>query len=78
LNSPPPSFSFIPLIPGIVSGGIIVLLSYMCTQYLYHVHLPWPFPTSFFPLPLVPTPTLDLFTILFSDFVEEKKMTFFA
>jgi hypothetical protein len=38
--SPPPPFSFIPPphIPGIVSTEIIFPFTYMCTQYLYHIH----------------------------------------
>jgi hypothetical protein len=44
LSSPPP------LIPGIVSADLIFPFIYMCTQYLYHIHLPSQFrhllPTS--------------------------------
>jgi hypothetical protein len=56
LNSPPPSFSFIPPpIPRIASTGLIFPLTYMCTQYCTIFNLIHIFPTSF-PLPLVPTP----------------------
>jgi hypothetical protein len=45
LNSPPPSFSFIPppIIPGIVSIGIIFQFSYRCTQYFHYIDAPMPF-----------------------------------
>jgi hypothetical protein len=40
-----------PLIPGIVSTGLISPFTYMYAQYLHHIHLPTPFPQ------LLPTPT---------------------
>jgi hypothetical protein len=50
--------------------------SHMCTQYLHHSHPTTPFP-HLLPLPLVPIPPKqDLFNLLFSNFVKEKKMTF--
>jgi hypothetical protein len=56
LNSPLSPFSFIPHfpIPGIVSTDIIFSLTYMCAQYLYHIHPSSYFP-HFFPLPTVTT-----------------------
>jgi hypothetical protein len=57
LNSLPPPFSYISLspIPGIVSTGLIFPFTYMCTQYLHHIHPPTPF-LHISPFPLVPTP----------------------
>jgi hypothetical protein len=47
LNSPPPSFCYPSSpIPGIVSAGVIFQFTYMCTQYLHHIHPPTHFPTS--------------------------------
>jgi hypothetical protein len=66
-----------PPIPGRVSAGIIFASTYMCSQNLNRPHPPTPFPVTF-PLPLVPTrplsPRQDLFRLLFSDFIEEKKI----
>jgi hypothetical protein len=36
--------SSLPFIPGIVSTSLIFPFTYMCTQYLYYIHLPTPFP----------------------------------
>jgi hypothetical protein len=36
-------------IPGIVSTGIIIPFTYMCTQYLYYIHPPTLFPYFFSP-----------------------------
>jgi hypothetical protein len=78
LNSPPPPFSFSPPppIPGIVSTGLRFPFTQLCAQYLYHSHPPTPFPQHL----LVPTGTnpplptcRTCFTLLFSDFVEEKR-----
>jgi hypothetical protein len=48
--------SFLPHLPiiEIVSTGIIFPFTYMCTQYLHHIHLSSPF-FHFLPLPLVLT-----------------------
>jgi hypothetical protein len=54
-NSPPPPFSFIPSapLPGIVSTGLSFPLTCMCkcmcTQYLYYIHSPTPFPHTLSP-----------------------------
>jgi hypothetical protein len=43
---------FPPPIPGMVSAGIIFAFTYICTQFLYHIHsptplsLPWAHPPS--------------------------------
>jgi hypothetical protein len=61
---------------GIVSTGIIFPFTFMCTQYLHHIHPPTPFP-NLLPLPLVSTPPCrTCFAFLFSNFVKEKKLTF--
>jgi hypothetical protein len=66
-------------IPGIVSTSLIFPFTYMCTQHLLYIHPPVPFPHHF-PLSTGSnTPRQDLFwpSLLFSDFVKEKKkMTF--
>jgi hypothetical protein len=57
-----------PLIPGTVSTGIIFPFTYMCTHFLHCIHPPTLF--------LLHSPLLliqDLFTPLFSGFVEEKR-----
>jgi hypothetical protein len=46
---------FMPLIPGIVSTGIIFAFTYRRTQFLHHIHPPTTFPCHL-PLPLVPPP----------------------
>jgi hypothetical protein len=62
LNSPPPLFSYIPLlpIPGVVSIDMIFPFTYMCTQYLYYIHPP-SFLLHILPFSLVLTPSQDLF-----------------
>jgi hypothetical protein len=52
-------------IPQTVSTGIISAFTYACTLYLHYIHSPTPFAFH------LPTPT-DA-TLLFSDFVEEKR-----
>jgi hypothetical protein len=44
-----------PPIPGTVTTDIIFPITYMCTQYLHHIHLPSPFP-HLLSLPLVLSP----------------------
>jgi hypothetical protein len=44
LSPPPP-------IPGTVSTGLIFPFTYMCTQYLHHIHPPTPFPFLLLPPP---------------------------
>jgi hypothetical protein len=57
LNLPPPPCSFIlpPPSPEIVSTNLIFPFTYLCTQYLHHIHPPTPF-LPFSPLPLLTTP----------------------
>jgi hypothetical protein len=57
-----------------VSAGIIFALTYMCTQFLSYMHPPALFPHHL-SLLLVPLPNLGrtCFSLLFSDFVEEKR-----
>jgi uncharacterized membrane protein len=78
-NSPPPPFFFISPhpIPGMVTTGVISPFTYMCTQYLQYIHPPTPF------YHLLPPTSTNLFppnrtcsSLLFSDFVNKKKMTF--
>jgi hypothetical protein len=70
LNSPPPPFSFVSLpIPGTVSTGIIFAFTYMCTQYLHHIHSPIPFPY----LLLVPPHRQDLYCPPILRFCKRKK-----
>jgi hypothetical protein len=66
-------------IPSIVSTGLISPFTYMCTQYLHYIHPPTPF-SHIPPLPVLPTtlPDRTCSAFLFSDFVKEKKMTFFV
>jgi hypothetical protein len=75
LNSPlhhsPLSFS--PLIPGIVSTGINFPFTYMCTQYLHHIHPPMPLPYLLPPPTGTNPPTRIHSTLLSSNFVPEKK-----
>jgi hypothetical protein len=68
VSPPPPS-------PGTVSAGIIFSFTYMYTQYLYHTHLPTPFPHLLHP----PTGTLPhsrqgrtCSALPFSNFIKEK------
>jgi hypothetical protein len=71
LNSPPPSFSFIPPphIPGTVSTGLIYPFVYMCVQYFTIFTLLHAFPTSS-SLPLVfAIPGKICSALLFSNFV---------
>jgi hypothetical protein len=77
----PSMVSLTPSISGIVSTDIVFIFTYMCTQYLHHIHPPIPFPHKLPPptgtnLPLPPDRTYS--TLLFCNFVEEKKekMTF--
>jgi hypothetical protein len=63
-------------IPGIVSTGLIFPFTYMCTQYLRHIHPPTLFP-HILPLLLVPpSPGRTWPSLLFSNFVKEKKWHF--
>jgi hypothetical protein len=76
LNLPPPPFFILPSpIPGTVPIDLIFPFTYMCTQYLHHIHLP-PFP-HFFHTPTgtnLPSFQGKTFSaLLFSDFVKEKK-----
>jgi hypothetical protein len=48
-------YPYSPPIPGIVSTVIIFTLTYICIQYLNHIHPPTPFPPNT-PLWLVPPP----------------------
>jgi hypothetical protein len=52
-------------IPGMVSIGIMFAFTYMCTQYLHHIHPPIPLFTSssisLVPNLPLPTPRQDLF-----------------
>jgi hypothetical protein len=63
-------------IPGIVSTGLIFLFTYMCTQYLHHIHPPIPI-SHFLPSPTGinphPPPGRTCSDFLFFDFVKEKK-----
>jgi hypothetical protein len=56
----------------IVSIGLIFPFTYMCTHYLYHIHLPTPSPhwhTSSPLPPLVPTPQTGTVLPSFSVFI---------
>jgi hypothetical protein len=64
------------LMPGIVSTGIFFLLTYMCTQRLYYIHLPSPFPHIFPPPTGINSPDRTCSAPLFSDFVKDKKNLF--
>jgi hypothetical protein len=80
LNSSPQPFSFIPppVIPRIVSTGIIFSFTYMCTQYLHNIHPPMTF-LHFLPLPLVPaSPRQVLFHSLVLWFSKRKISGIFA
>jgi hypothetical protein len=75
-HSPFSSFSIL----GAVSSGLIFPFTYTCTQYLYHIHPPTPFPTSL-PLSWVPTfPQLSrtCSVFLFANIVKEKKKDIFS
>jgi hypothetical protein len=75
LNSPSPQLCFIPPPPilGIDSAAIIFAFTYMCTQFLYHIHSPTPF-LHHFPLPTGLLPhNRTCSTLLFSNFIEEKR-----
>jgi hypothetical protein len=75
LNSLPPSLSFISpyAISGTGSTGLIFPFTCMCIHYLYHIHPLTPFPH------ILPSSTgtkslrQNMFCLLFSDFVKEKK-----
>jgi hypothetical protein len=60
-SSPPP--------PKIVSTDITFPFTYMCTQYLYHIHSLWPFPHLFSLCTDTNNPRHDLFHLPFSNFV---------
>jgi hypothetical protein len=62
-------------IPGTVSTDIIFVSTYMCTQYLHHIHPPTPF--HLLP-PIGTNPTLGrtCSALLFSDFLKEKNDIF--
>jgi hypothetical protein len=49
------------LIPGTVSIWIIFEFTYMCTYYLYHIHLPTPFPATAPPTSAKHLPPQNLF-----------------
>jgi hypothetical protein len=66
-------FDPIPLIPGIVSAGLIFPFTDMCTQYLHCVHLPIPFPHSLLPPTGTNASDTTYSALLFSSFVKEKK-----
>jgi hypothetical protein len=72
---PSPALLYSP-IPGIISTGIIFAFTYMCTQYLHHIHppmfCPHIIPTSDW-YQHSPPPSMTWSALLFSDFVEEKK-----
>jgi hypothetical protein len=63
-----------PQIPGIVSTGINFAFIHMCTHFLHRIHPPTSFPIHL-PSPMVSAlpPGQDLFYLLFSNFVEEKR-----
>jgi hypothetical protein len=55
-----------PLIPGIVSTGLIFPFTYMSTQNLYHIHPPIPFPYILLPpTGTIPTPAVRTCSSLF-------------
>jgi hypothetical protein len=57
-----------PLLPGVVSTDIFPF-TYMCKQYLHHIHAPLPFP-HVFPLPPILTSPGRIYSVLlFSNFV---------
>jgi hypothetical protein len=70
VNSPLPSFSFFPFPTFLeISTGLILIFTYMCTQYLYNIHHPIPFPHI-----LSPSTQMHrtFFTLLFPNFLKEK------
>jgi hypothetical protein len=77
MNSSPYPFSFIspPLIPGVVSTGIIFCKFLHVYTVLHHIHLPTPFPPT--PLPShwyqISLLGRTCSFLLFSDFVGEKR-----
>jgi hypothetical protein len=74
LNSPLPPFSFIT--SSLHSTGIVFLFTYMCTQYLHHIHHPMPFP-HLLSLPLAPvTPRQTLFCNPYLQFFKREKWLF--
>jgi hypothetical protein len=56
-------------VPGIISTGIIFPFTYMCTQYLYYIHSPTPFP-HILPFPTGTNPQAGP-VLPTSDFVKE-------
>jgi hypothetical protein len=71
LNSPLHHFPLSPSfpIPGIVSTGIIFPFTYMCTQYLHHIHLHTLFPSLLTTLNGIQPPCNTCSALLFSCFV---------
>jgi hypothetical protein len=65
-----------PCIRGIVSINLILPFTYICTQYLHHIHTLKPFPHVHFPPTGMNPRNRTHFPLLFSDFVKRKKMTF--
>jgi hypothetical protein len=56
-----PSTTLLSPVPGVVSTGLIFPFTYLCTQYLHHIHLPTPFP-YLLPAPIgTNAPRKDLF-----------------
>jgi hypothetical protein len=80
-NSSPPLFSFItsPPISGTVSTSIFFPFTFMCTQYLCHIHSLTSFPYLLLPHSLVwTTPGRTCSSLLFSDFAKERKVNDFC
>jgi hypothetical protein len=62
--------------PGIVPTGIIFPLTYMCTQYMHHIHLLAPFPCLLTPPTGTNLPRQDLFCPPVLWFCKRKKWQF--